>query len=134
MSWKKILKNQTKLPKEMTEGATVSTIPAERWGDKPPETPPPKKDKTTKQTSLKDLERKQVSDTDLRTDVIKELVEGLKTLLELIERMDSAAPNIPLGDKGNLESKIANHYSTIMGTWDELRDIMYKVQYQLQND
>lgn len=134
MSWETVLKNQTKLPKEMTGGATISTIPAEKWGDKPPETPPPKEDTTTRQTSLKDLEKEEVSDTDLRADVIKELVEGLKKLLELIEGMDLAAPNIPIGVRGNLETEIANQYSTLMGSWDELKDIMYKIQYQLQND
>lgn len=52
MSWKSVLKRQTKLPKKLTEGATVSTIPAEEWGNEPKETPPPKEDTTTRQKKL----------------------------------------------------------------------------------
>jgi len=47
--------------------------------------------------------------------------------------MDTASPNME-GYAGNLETEIASQYSTLMGTWEELRDSMYKVQYQLQND
>jgi hypothetical protein len=132
---KNIPKNkQSKLPEELTQGATVSTIPAEKWGEEVPEEKPPEEDNTTTQSNVKNFTKSEVSDTDLRADVIKELVEGLKKLLELIKGMDLVAPNIPMGVKGNLETEIASQYSTLMGSWDELKDIMYKIQYQLQND
>lgn len=124
---------QSKLPEELTQGATVSTIPAEKWGEGVPEEEPPEEDTTTTQSSVKNFTKSEVSDTEFRKDVIEELIAGLKELLNLIERMDTASPNMK-GYEGNLETEIASQYSTLMGTWEELRDSMYKVQYQLQND
>jgi hypothetical protein len=124
---------QSKLPEELTQGATVSTIPAEKWGEEVPEEKPPEEDNTTTQSNIKNFTKSEVGDTEFRENVIEELISGLQELLKLIKKMDTASPNME-GYEGNLETELASQYSTLMGTWEELRDVIYKIQYQLQND
>jgi len=60
MNWFNVVKKdktkQGKLPKELVEGATVSTRPLKDWFKRPKKSKPKKADDTTTQTSLDEFE------------------------------------------------------------------------------